>query len=307
MYGERRPYIIHYFLADDTVEVLEVKVPNSGRDAFPCLLKRQKLPKNFKDNVPSIPRIGLMDDQKIDFYHENDFRVGGVVDVYGRKLFICGCDKFTKQFYIENYNMTDADFPALQMEDPKPTVPLMKPPPYNGYGTEEDSLGSFLYLMPKVPKRDFKKLMELDGINLRFLAKLVNPAPEDQERVFIITYYMSDDTLGIYEKFQRNSGFIGGKFLERSRNKNPDTQEYYRASDLAVGNRVNINTNIFEIIETDDFTSKFIQNNPDVWPVAMPAAVPVPGAAPASGVVPPPAAAVDPYAPPAQAYQPLNY
>jgi hypothetical protein len=49
MYGEVRPYIVHYFLADDTVEVNEVSIPNSGRDAFPSLLKRQKLPKNFHE------------------------------------------------------------------------------------------------------------------------------------------------------------------------------------------------------------------------------------------------------------------
>jgi len=49
MYGEIRPYIVHYFLADDTVEVQEVSIPNSGRDPFPSLLKRQKLPKNFHE------------------------------------------------------------------------------------------------------------------------------------------------------------------------------------------------------------------------------------------------------------------
>jgi hypothetical protein len=34
------PYIMHYFLADDTCEVREVNHPNSGRDAFPVMLKR---------------------------------------------------------------------------------------------------------------------------------------------------------------------------------------------------------------------------------------------------------------------------
>jgi len=191
--------------------------------------------------------------------------VGGIIDVYGRKLFICGCDKFTQEFYMENYGMQPSDFPRLQMEDPVPAVPLMAPPKYNGFGSEEDSLGSFLYLMPKVPKRNFKKLMENDGINLRFLAKLVNPAPEDAERLFIITYYMSDDTLGIFEKFQRNSGFIGGKFLERSRVKNPDTREYYKAADFQVGNRMNINTNIFSLMDSDAFTVSFMANNPQVF------------------------------------------
>ncbi len=30
-----RPFVVNYFLADDTIEVLEVHDANSGRDAFP--------------------------------------------------------------------------------------------------------------------------------------------------------------------------------------------------------------------------------------------------------------------------------
>ena len=35
MYGDRRPYVLHYFLEDDSVEILEVNETNSGRDPFP--------------------------------------------------------------------------------------------------------------------------------------------------------------------------------------------------------------------------------------------------------------------------------
>ena len=33
-------------------------------------------------------------------------------------------------------------------------------PPYNGFGSEEDSLCSCMALLPKPPKRDFIKFME---------------------------------------------------------------------------------------------------------------------------------------------------
>jgi hypothetical protein len=33
-------YVVHYYLADDTVEIREVHNPNDGRDAFPLLLRR---------------------------------------------------------------------------------------------------------------------------------------------------------------------------------------------------------------------------------------------------------------------------
>jgi hypothetical protein len=265
IYGEQRPYVLHYFLADDTVEVMEINQPNSGRDAFPAMLNRQKLPKNFAEVSPDVSRIGWQGDQKVQYYTEEDFKIGETIQVYGRNLLISGCDEFTKNFYVMNFNMSPDDFPRLTTESAEEDVPKMKPPPHNGFGTEEDSLGSFLYLMPKVPKRDFKKLMENDGLNMRFLAKFIDPQSEDKNRRFIVTYYLNNDTVSIFEKFERNSGFIGGKFLERARLKNPATQEYYTAQDFYVGAQVRINRYPFEIIDADEFTKRFMENNPGVF------------------------------------------
>ena len=44
-YGEKRYLVLHYFLADDTIEIREVQQPNSGRDGPGVFLRRQKLPK----------------------------------------------------------------------------------------------------------------------------------------------------------------------------------------------------------------------------------------------------------------------
>jgi len=50
-------------------------------------------------------------------------------------------------------------------------------PPHNGFGSDDDSLGNCLSLMPKPPRRDFARFMQLDSCALeshvlRFLAKL---------------------------------------------------------------------------------------------------------------------------------------
>ena len=45
LYGDRRPYRLHYFLEDDTVEILELHENNDGRDPFPVFLRRGPLPK----------------------------------------------------------------------------------------------------------------------------------------------------------------------------------------------------------------------------------------------------------------------
>ena len=84
-------------------------------------------------------------------------------------------------------------------------------PPYNGFGSEEDSLCSCAGLLPKPPKRDFIKFMEkdrhgLDSHVLRFLAKLDTNKPTDVDRRFIISYFLSDDSIHVFEPPVRNSG-----------------------------------------------------------------------------------------------------
>ena len=42
---EEKKYKLHYYLADGQIEVCEIKVNNSGKDPFPRLLRKSKLPK----------------------------------------------------------------------------------------------------------------------------------------------------------------------------------------------------------------------------------------------------------------------
>jgi EF-hand domain-containing protein 1 len=59
--------------------------------------------------------------------------------------------------------------------------------------------------------------MENQNKTLRYEAIMETSRREDQGRKFIISYRLSDDTIGIFEPPMRNSGIIGGKFLEYSR------------------------------------------------------------------------------------------
>lgn len=40
LYGDNIPYVLHYYLSDDTVEVNEVHARNTGRDSFPKVRTR---------------------------------------------------------------------------------------------------------------------------------------------------------------------------------------------------------------------------------------------------------------------------
>ena len=50
------------------------------------------------------------------------------------------------------------DQQIITLKGEKPKKFYQPIPPYNGYGYEEDSLGSVFYLQPKPPKKDIKKL-----------------------------------------------------------------------------------------------------------------------------------------------------
>jgi hypothetical protein len=58
--------------------------------------------------------------------------------------------------------------------------------------------------------------------------------PEDLDRRFIISFYLADDTISIYEPAQKNSGIIPGKFLHRNKYKNVDNNmDFLTPTDMA--------------------------------------------------------------------------
>lgn len=93
--GQVNYYTLNYYLADDTVEVKEVRKQNSGKDPYPLMLRRQKLPKQ-----PIMTHYPGMTLKKEEFYAPPDLICGNQVIIYGRNCFIYGCDDFTKEYYL---------------------------------------------------------------------------------------------------------------------------------------------------------------------------------------------------------------
>ncbi|XP_069492602.1 EF-hand domain-containing family member C2 [Ambystoma mexicanum] len=300
MYGDLRDLILHYYLADDTVEILEVIPKNAGRDAVPVFLHRGKLPKYGPLKLHRPGEIAartvlnvfgpmghggryLIDNLKTgavhhEIYKDCDLAIGATINLLGRKIILCDCDPYTKEFYKTKYGIED--FTPLQCRPPPPPRVERKFPPYTGFGSEEDSLCSCLSVVPKPPQKDFRKFMEKDrrGLEsnvLRFAAKLVTDNPIDKERTFIISFFLSDDTILVYEPPQRNSGVLGGKFLERSQVRKPgqeifksEMSEYFKAQDLFVGAKVLFNCHHFMLVDADDYAFTYMEKNSDEFPVA---------------------------------------
>ena len=53
---------------------------------------------------------------------------------------------------------------------------------------------------------DVRKMLDNAGKVLRFSARLESVLPADQHRQFILTYYLEDDSIAIFEQPKANSG-----------------------------------------------------------------------------------------------------
>lgn len=174
---------------------------------------------------------------------------------------ILGVDPYTQQFYAEKY---DRHFKIGGIENPAPrTVAPPQIPPHNPLmGQEIDSMGYIYKLVPDRPKPDFFKALDNQAKILRFTARFNTRVPEDVDRRFIISFYLADDSIGIYEPNQKNSGIVSGKFLERKKYKNvANNGELITPSDMALGGDVTINGHCFHILSCDDYTQKYLNAN----------------------------------------------
>lgn len=252
--SDDEPFVIHYYLADDTIEIREVHFANSGKDQFALLLRRQKLPKQF-----SVGQPGLDSNQEA-FLTEDEIKPREPIIAFGRTFDITGVDDFTHKYYKKNFN---EHFPLGGVSEGKPPeqVPLVIPP-YNGFGDEEDSLGYVKKLLPDKPKKNFFKYVDNDQKVLRFTARFNTQVYEDMDRRFIISFFLADDTLGIFEPAQKNSGIMEGKFLERRKYKNKHNgDKFITPSDIVIGGDVVINSYSFHILSCDEFTQNYLEGH----------------------------------------------
>ncbi|XP_061266363.1 EF-hand domain-containing family member C2 isoform X5 [Bos javanicus] len=302
VFGDRRELILHYFLSDDTIEIKEVLPHNSGRDAMSLFLQRRKLPKY---GPPGVYQPGQLTDRTVlnvyggysetrvygflldkyqlgkldqEFYKDTDLSIGTTINVWGRKVLLCDCDDFTKTYYRTKYGIEN--FTSIPCKAPSPPKIERKFPPYTGFGSEEDSLRSCIGLMPTPHQRNFKKFIEFDSYGnisntLRFFAKLITHKCADVERMFVISYFLSDDTISVFEPIERNSGYTGGMFLKRVRVKKPGQEvfksefsEYIKAEELYVGAKVNVNGYLFFLVNADEYTLNYMERNSDKFPLS---------------------------------------
>lgn len=251
---ERRPFDILFFLADDTVEIREKYPLNSGRDNFPIFFRRGKMPRGAVQVLgPLVPAK-----KKEDMVSATDLAVGQECQLLGYKFYIYDADDFTRQYFEGELGCTLAERQDVRL--PERAVPRPPTPPYTGYGSWDDSMGSVLQLVPSKPRKDMKKLIKYDGQILRFTAKFQDAKPEDADRMLVVNYHLFDDTVSIHEPPVRNAGIITGQFMEKAIHLNQVTGELFKREDMFKGNVIKIYNRAFKLLDCDEYTRKFIQD-----------------------------------------------
>lgn len=263
--GDMRPYTIHYYLADDTIDISEVKTPNSGHDSFPKLLNKMKIPKNWKDVPLDYPSIFLekSEEEVSEFYQPKDLIVGNTVFIMARKFLLYDCDAFTRKYYEHCLKINQP--PAINVFEEKPLPHPPPLPPHIGIGAPEDTIQSCFSFQPKPPKKDVLRYVINAGKKLRYTAMMDWVHPEDKERQFTIEYNLSTSEVLIQELKVPNSGFIAGRFLKPmclpKPGANPDNPDLYTPADFNVGSIVDVFGHRFRITGADLAVYRYMEAN----------------------------------------------
>ena len=82
---------------------------NDGRDPFPVLVTRHKVPINRYNVESSFPSVVMeLTGQEIkEYFTPRDFELGKTVTIYNRRFLVCDCDNFTKAFYYHNFGIKE--------------------------------------------------------------------------------------------------------------------------------------------------------------------------------------------------------
>lgn len=247
LYGDLQQFKLHYFVSDNTMEVLTIHGQNSGRDPSPLLVKRSKVPKDLKDEAKGT-------------YHWSDMDIGATITLFTRHLVLIDADKSTREFYeAQGRGLSE----ATTFEEDEPPVLVRKIPPSTGFGSDEDSLTSCVgSLVQNAPKKVLG-----DNRTLRFLGRFITEKPEDADREFVISYYVADKTVAVHEPPKRNSGVVGGPFLSRLPAKLlAEGDMVLDHTSFYVGATVAISSHLFTITDTDSGTLDYMEEHCESFP-----------------------------------------
>ena len=259
-YGAIADLTIIYFLEDDTMQIIEVEKKNSGKGPFNKLWKRGKLLRDWGKEY-----FGQRSDTDTrDYLTYKDLQIGNTISMFGRPVVIAAVDRLSRIWFEGNTDRCGFVQPEDNYRRDPPVVwPVRTPPDWSGLGGEEDTLNSCKRLVPRRPRRDEAKYHKFEAQLLRFSAHMQSAVNENNERHFVIVFYLENDTMRVFEPPVANAGFAGGKFLSRGQyrpNGKLAKEDYVKASDLVVGTVLKVNHFKFVITAMDQPTKDYLRD-----------------------------------------------
>eukprot|EP00755_Sulcionema_specki_P003720 Sspe_Gene.3831::Locus_1277_Transcript_1_2_Confidence_0.667_Length_2386::g.3831::m.3831 len=264
--GDCRVMSMKYHLEDDTIELVENRVVNSGRDGSVKFLCRQRValePTALPNLSSAVQHNTYGTTLRAGFLTWKDVQIGKTLRIHGKEFLVYDADQYTREWYRQKGIELAPGMNVSGIVDRDKKQPVKHfPPPHNGFGDETDSLGNWKNLMLKPPRRNVQQLLEDGHKVLRFRAVLHNNTkPEDQARSFVVNYYLATEEVEVIESSVRNSGIVAGKFLARTKlyKEHPDTRQrtLLTKDDFFPGAVVHILGRDFELQDIDAKSVKY--------------------------------------------------
>ncbi|OHT15187.1 hypothetical protein TRFO_14375 [Tritrichomonas foetus] len=100
---------------------------------------------------------------------------------------------------------------------------------------------------------------------LSFTATLISNNRDDALREFIVAFYVEDSSFSVMEKVIPNSGFPGGKFLQRTKVINPETMQPYQPDEVSIGRDVTLGGWKFHLKSASEGTLRTMEAKSDIF------------------------------------------
>ena len=246
LYGDVHNLKLNYSLLDDTVDVVLVESEKfeNKYSGTKNLLCRQRLPKGVDLAAPvqgmdSRMRLtgsrggtasgGRRNPQFVDantpgtFYHWSELLPGTDFNLLGRKAHVVGFANVPSERFVRNQLPSAMVSAAARRSRPSVRAVTRRLPVYEhpvpehlGYGTYEDSMRSVRAIAPHAPPSRSGGANHL-RFKMQFRAELLSTLPSDQGRIFIISFFVDDNTATVFESSPRNAGRPSATFAARAK------------------------------------------------------------------------------------------
>lgn len=97
---------------------------------------------------------------------------------------------------------------------------------------------------------------------------MMSTDPLNDDRNFVVSYYLADDQISVYERRLRNSGFQSQLFFGKREIFKPDQERFvsrkpdiYTKEDFWIGNTLKLEGYTFELLDADDYCMRYMELN----------------------------------------------